>query len=91
MSGQKLKLYQMNDYDWWADYSEDEARKNYIKWQEESCGIDREDIDVDDITEMSDESMEELKYKDEDMETAITFKEELLRNPKQGFFASTES
>ena len=87
----ELKVYQMNDYDFWADFSEDEARKNYTEFQLETCGIDKEDIDVEGIVEISDERMKELKYFDEDMSTAISFKEELTRKPKQGFFASTES
>ncbi len=87
----ELKVYQMNDYDWWADYSEDEARKSYTTWQLEQAEIPKEDIEIyDDIIEMSNETMEKFTFKDEDLDTVLTFKEELARNPKVGFFASTE-
>jgi hypothetical protein len=84
MSEQKLKIYMMNEYDWWADYSREEARKNYIEQVGEPDCIDK-------MEEVSERAMERLKYKDEDMIFAITFKEQLIRNPKQGLFASTES
>lgn len=90
MSEQKLKVYQMNDYDFWADYSKDEAEKNYTEFQLEACGIDKEDIDVEDIVEISDERMNELKYVDDDG-AVRTFKKELEKNPVKVFFASTES
>lgn len=85
-----IKVYRMNDYDWWADYSILEARKNYITWQKEQAQLDEEDIDVDHIVEMSDDSMENLKYYNDGFNTVLTFKEELARNYKVGFFASTD-
>jgi hypothetical protein len=85
----QLKVFQMNDYDWWADYSKEEAKNNYIKWSMEQGGIPFEDIEID-ICELSGEMMDKFKYVDEDENTEITFTEELRRNPKPGFFASTE-
>lgn len=79
----KLKVYQMNECDWWADYSKEEARKNYIKY------IGEEDV-IDDMIEESEKRMITLKYKDEDMKTAITFEQQLVRCPIVGLFASTE-
>lgn len=81
MIDKKLKVYRMNEYEWWADYSEEEARKNYIEFTGEEDGIE----------DMEEEArMDTLKYKDEDMKVAITFAEQLARSPIQGLFATTE-
>lgn len=85
MSGTRkktLKVYWMNEYDWWADYSIGEARENYIKM---SGGGDSIDGDF-----HEEANMDTLKYKDEDMEEAITFAEQLERKPEVGLFASSE-
>lgn len=77
-----LKVYRMNECDWWCDYSLEQAKRNYIN---DTC------CDVSD-TEDSEEQMglNECKYKDEDMEEAITFAEQLAKMKNPGFFASTE-
>ena len=85
MSDRKLKVYRMDDYDWWADYSEGEARRNYLEY----TGVEEENIS--DMEQVTEEEMEKYKYQDEDMDVAISFKERLERNPIQGLFASTES
>lgn len=87
---EKLKVYRMNDYDWWADYSEDEARKNYTDWQIETCGIDKEDVDTDCMYELSEEQMLKAAFIDEDASETVTFKDYLDANKRKGFFASTE-
>ena len=79
----ELKVYRMNEYDWWADYSAEKARKNYTEMAgDPEC--------IDDMVEESEKRMITLKYKDEDMDTAITFEQQLVRCPVVGLFASTE-
>ena len=87
------KVYEMNDCDWWADFSLEEARKNYSDF------IEIED-DESEPVELTIEEMQELTYaKDCDYPDSkvftITFKQQLEHMIKKGekfpcFFASTE-
>ena len=86
----KEKVFQMNDCDWWCDYSAEEAKNNYNKF----TGFDDEDYYKDrPPQELTEEEMNRYKYTKEDGKT-ITFKEELenriKNNAVPSFFASTE-
>jgi len=89
----KPKVYEMNDCDWWADFSPDEAKKNYSEF-----------IDIDDgesePVELTEEEMDRLTYATDDdypdgEVSTITFKQQIEYMIKNGekfpcFFASTE-
>jgi len=80
-----LKVYQMNDYDWWADFSMEEAKKNYLK------EFDYEDGDLDDVTELGKEGLEKNFFREDLDHYEITFQDrlkELEQEPQ--LFASTE-
>jgi len=82
----KPKVYEMNDCDWWVDFSPEEARKNYSDFVEGD--------DTDDPVELTEEDLSSLTFFSEESET-ITFKEQLECMIKKGevfpcFFASTE-
>ena len=51
----KAKVFSMNDCDWWADYSKEEAEKNYLKY----TGTTAEDElwDEDEPSELSDKDL----------------------------------
>jgi len=86
------KVYQMNECDWWCDYSIEEAKKNYVKF----VGVDPEtqDWEKEPPEELTEEALNKHKYTDEDTHKKRTFKEELgkriIENDVPSFFASTE-
>jgi len=85
--GKDLKVFKMNDCDWWLDYSEMEAIKNYS---------DFIDCIPEDATEQHELTNEELKDHVFCLEDNVeySFFEELQRRQsisnKPDFFASTE-
>ena len=95
----ELKVYEMNEYDWWADFSIEEAKTNYLQFtglDEEDCKEDWEDGWPSELTE---EDMNRLEYAPDPYEepNALkrSFKEELQKRIEEGeigsqFFASTE-
>lgn len=82
----KLKVFRMNDFDCFADYSLEEAIKHY----KEMSLID--DDEIDDPREYSEEELDALKIVeiDEPNHPTHTFKEWLDGFDKPGFFSSTE-
>lgn len=87
------RVYEMNDYDWWADYSEAAANENYRKWQLEQVGLSPEECEDDKAIEVSDEKMKELVFVTDDAK--LSFENELSRRIDAGesfpcLFASTE-
>jgi len=85
-----IKVFQLNDYDWWAARSLDEAKVDYLQM----AGETEEEDTFEDAHELTDEEMERLKYTDENEQTR-TFKEQLammiaVGAEFPGIFASTE-
>lgn len=76
----KLKCYKMNDFDWWVDYSLEEAKINYKK----DSGLT--DDEIDEAYELSDEELNQVF--DNDDQTTLRQYLESFSTP--GFFASTE-
>ena len=86
-----LKVFQMNDCDWWADYSKEEARKNYLETLGEKDLSDPEGyIDNDFFDALSDKTLGKLFFRADDGNEKITFGERLNQLDKPQFFASTE-
>jgi hypothetical protein len=83
-----IKVFKLNDCDWWAASDLEAAKAAYIEQTGEE--------DFDDAYELSDHQMEFLKFRrDDDNHTEVSFKEELERRLRDGetfpcFFASTE-
>jgi len=85
-------IYQMNDCDWWCDYSPDEAKKNYIKFVGEDTATE---FGTKLPLQLTEEEMDRYKFQPEPPEPKfLTFREELQRridnNDVPSFFASTE-
>lgn len=92
--GEKLKVFRMNDYDWWADFDIEAAQANYKKWQIEVCGSLASEIEID-ARELSEEEMNRLRFRYEDSDETMSFNDELKYRVAKGeigpqFFASTE-
>lgn len=88
------RVYKMNDYDWWADYSEDEANKNYRIWQIEQVGLEPEDCEDDEAIELTETEMDTLNFVG-DNSALLTFREALQEMIEKGeefpcVFASTD-
>lgn len=85
-----MKIYAMNDCDWVAAESLDEAIAFYKEW------VNDDDECLEDPGEVIDSEMDRLIFTDEDYHTKRTFREELVlleANPEVKFpllFASTE-
>ena len=87
-----MKVFRMNDYDWWADETLEKAIANYRA--DQLTMVNEDDIDTSDAYEVSDEAMEALRYHDDNGPT-WSFREELNRRIAAGepfpcLFASTE-
>lgn len=85
-----IKVFKLDDYDWWAG----ENLTEVIAAAREQCGAETYEDAETDAFEVSSESMQTLRYVDEDG-TERTFAEELQRmiDAKTSFpcvFASTE-
>jgi hypothetical protein len=89
----KPKVFSMNECDWWMAPTREQAIADYLAM----TGLDADEC-IDDPHELSDESMQTLKYVDDCNDTGEvvkrTFAEELERRIASGvvseFFASTE-
>ena len=91
-----IKVFRLNDYEWWAGETLEEVKKNYT----EITGVDGEEAFDEPIEAMSAEALKSTKYhtdtKDKDGKAiVITFAEELENRIKSGqkfpcFFATTE-
>jgi len=82
----KLKVFKMNDYDWWADYSSEEAEKNYTSFVASQCDGDEA---TDGAILLNSEDLLSHTFHDEDGSTG-TFKEQLEKIDDPQFFGSTE-
>lgn len=89
----RIKVWTMNDCDWVAAGTLEEAREYY----KEITGMDHDECNFDDGSEepISDEAMDKMKFHDEGLPEPITFRQQLDRLLAQGqqfpmFFASTE-
>ena len=90
----KPKVYEMNEFDWWADFSPEEAKINYYNH------IDIHDDDESEPIELTIEQMSILKYTADVFDSSnkiqiISFQDQLDLMIKNGekfpcFFASTE-
>lgn len=88
-----MRIFQVNDCDWWMAESAEQARNSAI----EAYGGDDDDcvLPLEEIEEVSATEMERLKFHDEDEEETRTFKEQLAKRIREGaakpeIFASTE-
>ena len=81
-----MKVFKMNEYDWWMDNNLESAKENYTDF----CDCYTEDVE--DARELTDEELDRLRFvKDEDGNPECSFREhmnELDQIPH--FFASTE-
>ena len=89
--GKDLKVFKMNECDWWYDKSLEDAKKNYpiaIDTPPDEC--------LEDPYELTEEQLQVLEYYHDDSYGAdkSSFKEELQRmqsiSDEPSFFASTE-
>ena len=86
-----MKVFAMNDWDWWAAETLEEAKGAY--WRE--MGIEDADEDfLDDAHELDEEEMNHFQFNDDDG-TKRSFREQLKNMIASGakfpaFFASTE-
>ena len=89
------KVFEMNGSDWWADYSLEDAKNNYLKFtgttSDDNCWSDEPPVEV------SEEQMKTLRFNPDPYEQHIslrTFQEELDKRVRENdvpsFFASTE-
>jgi len=91
-----IKVFRLNDYEWWAGETLEEVKKNYT----EITGVDGEEAFDESIEAMSEEALKSTKYhtdtKDKDGKAiVITFAEELENRIKSEqkfpcFFATTD-
>jgi len=94
MKNQQIKVFSMNEYDWWADFSLDEARKNYRAYLLKENLISEID-DFDEPEELSIEEMHQSRFYDGYDDQIRTFYDQLLVMIDRGeefpcLFGSTE-
>jgi len=83
-----LNVYRMNDFDWVAAESLDDARKVYeVHCKEVGC---YDDFDMDEISKLTEEDLDRCSYHDENAGKTMTFREALKGMEGPGFFATTE-
>ena len=88
--GKDLKIFKMNDCDWWMDKTLDEAKKNFLEF----CCVDADEA-LENPCELTSEQMDNHEFcPDENYKKSYPFKHELQRrqsiSSKPEFFASTE-
>jgi len=85
-----MKIFKMNEYDWWMDIDLESAKDNYTKHHLEIDDI--ESLDIESAKELTYDELDKLRFiKDEDDNPECSFREhmnELDQTPQ--FFASTE-
>ena len=87
--GGKMKIFKMNDYDWWMDTDIESAKKNYL--DEYGYDVMKDELKIKELTE---HELDHLKYIITDgrvSSESITFRErmnEIDQIPQ--IFASTE-
>lgn len=89
MSDEPIKVFRLNDYEWWAARSLEEARSDYT----ETTGLSGEDA-FDHPTQLSDEEMDQFIFIGDDG-TKVSFRQHLSNsiargNQFPGPFATTE-
>lgn len=87
--GKELKVFRINDCDWWMDTDLESAKDNYLKF----TGFD--DGTIENPYEMDESQLKSYKYVQEDFHgVECSFLEELQRrqsvSDQPGFFGSTE-
>lgn len=88
MNELKLKVFRMNETDHFADYSKEDAIKNY----KILCGIEDDEILEDEIDELTEEQLKKeiLIFIDEPGQPEVTFFDHLQTFSKPGLFSSSE-
>lgn len=86
----KVKVFALNDYDWWAAETLEEAKAAYLN----ETGMKEADEPFDDPHELDEVAMNHFRFREEDG-TTRTFREQLEKMVSNGqdfpaFFASTE-
>ena len=75
-----IKIFRINDYEWWAGNSLEEIRSAYEKITGE-----KPEENFEEPYELSEEQLDKYKYVDEDEpEKTRTFREELQKNILEG-------
>jgi hypothetical protein len=92
IENREAHVYQMNDCDWWCDYSPEEAKTNYIKFVGKDTA---EEFGTELPLQLTDEELDKHKFQPEEPEIGIlSFRQELQRRIDNkdvpSFFASTE-
>lgn len=85
-----MKVFAMNDCEWWAAESLEEAKADYIK----ETGVPEEDGPFDDPHELGAEAMNRLRFSDDDG-SVRSFEAQLKKMVAEGskfpcLFATTE-
>lgn len=84
---EQLKVFVMNDFDHYADYSKEEAIEHYGKQYDELS--DKEKLEVRELTEKELNEMY-IVFVDEEGQPKVTFKEHLNEMKQPEIFCSTE-
>ena len=88
----EIKVFQMNDYDWWAARTEEEAKESYLK----ETGMDPSEAYPEEcFHQLTTKEMARLKYHWDEGREIISFHDALCRMKEQRqkfpcMFASTE-
>lgn len=90
-----VKVFQLNDYDWWAGATLESVKASYLEW----TGVSEAEA-FDNPQELTDKEMSTLRFREEDEDClpgqeAKTFRQRLNEMVAAGdefpcFFASTE-
>jgi len=84
-----MKIFKMNDYDWWMDIDLESAKDNYTKHHLEID--DLENLDIDSAVELTVEELDGHMFMDEEGLHKCSFREEMESMDQiPRFFASTE-
>jgi hypothetical protein len=89
-AGARMRVFRLNDYEWYAAYSLEEA----IRLAMSNSGLSREEAADEDAAELTDAELGRLKFTDEDG-TKRSFREqlalEIAAGSAPGPFATTEA
>ena len=86
----ELKIFKMNEYDWWVDYDLKSAIGNYSKYGKEEILLDDDDIKVGEARQITVDELNTLLFDDVGEGRKVTFRDALQGIDKPQFFASTE-
>lgn len=83
-----MKVFKMNDCDWWMDVDIESAKRNYLEY----CGCDEDSLD--DVFELPVDTLKQtmISFPDEPEREKYTFLEHMgnVYNDGPHLFASTE-